>query len=218
MATGMKWWLGVTLTGMALTGYALLPPDGPAPPRPDRTTPEEAEASRILRETQEISAVLQRLRWMDSIPSMVVERSAHPGGFFVTAPEWAEPEDVETIRNEVAEEMARLPRLDPSMTVALVVQDRAHGTAPGMVPTPGSRVEVYAGFLHDRAYCVVLALVTRGPPSSSILPRWTRGNIERNGGRVGMLDACRVYAAFGPPGEHVDTWLRTGGVAYATLP
>jgi len=217
MAFGMRHWIGVVLVGCALVAAAALPP---RPPRIDgriTSSPAERRAAALGSELRRDQELLKRLRWQDSLPSLVV-RSA-TDGVAVNGPPQVPDSVLVTIRGHVLDEKAKLDRSDPGVLFGYVLQPANQSEEPGVHAVPifslyDPSPDVMAGEVDGHAYCVeVPTLAERMLDRPDALRRALRYRyLMRPSDLIGV---CRPVLRYGLPGPYVSSWLKAGASAFA---
>jgi len=204
MSLGMKTWLGMVATGMALIALRTLPPSpfemplGRAP-----TTQAERHLDALRAEAVRTNMALQRLRWADA---MVPATLAGDGPVAFGFPERAVPEQAERIRERTLAEAAATPS---DVAVGLYFLLSGSDAYPGAPTGPARQSEYFFGGRDGRPYCV------------TVRPSWRLtedGRIALPPARLyeSYLGLCALIRRYGLPGSAVEQWLAGGGAALAT--
>ncbi len=214
MAFRMKYWIGLVAVGCALVAIHELPPEAPyfsARPLPTAT---HRRMETLRTEVQRNQALLQRLRWTDSLSTLLLKDAQ--GGVAVGGPAWLPERIRHDIRQRLMGEKARLRPADANVLFGYYVQPWNQSAAPDVptAPLDGPAPETLAGTVDGQPYCITLVL--------------TKGRLVRDGRYVGIfrgawsagpmsstMGACRPFVQFGLPGPRIADWLKKGGIAFA---
>lgn len=201
----MKRWLTVVIGAMGIVALWALPPSVFNTPAPT-ASPEALELRSVEREVARLHAALRTLRWSDSLAVLAVETGAE--GLVLSAPRGAgiDPEDVRSWEEAQREAIASLPRRDPEMVVGVLWQPLGHGTLPDVPASAGSEEVTFVGARDGTPYCL------RVIPYNVGLARALLGRTSLTG-----PGPCRLYSAYGAPGEEVQAWLEASALGFARI-
>jgi hypothetical protein len=209
----MKYWMGLVLAGCALVAIEELPPEAPSLASRPAPTATRKRMQVLRSEVQQTQALIQRLRWADSLPARLASEADH--GRAVGAPPEIQDSAVAGIRRRLSREWTSLSTVDPHVLFGYYVQFRDQGEAPGVptAPLSSSVPETMAGTVGGRPYCVTLALIARRDLARPMYARVMAP--YRSESLYGLIGACRPFVEFGLPGPRIAEWLKDGGIAFA---
>lgn len=206
MASGMKRWAGLTALGIAVAAAGLLPPRGEETaravfggPGPRLLTPARDRFAALEARVGMANLILKRLQTEDSLQTRLGHLHASGAELVVEAPGG---EGVPAYRARLEKELDALGRPAQAVLGRFVVS-RDYGGAPARTPMV-DWLEIYAGTLGDGSpYCMeVDRLVAPNP-------RWVSAVLAE----PDPLGPCRFWAAYGPPGPRIRTWIEENGYA-----
>jgi hypothetical protein len=172
--------------------------------------------SALTRELNDSYATLQRIRWRDSLTTLAAESATD--GLAVLAPASADQQELAELEGYLTELEAALEPRDPNVVLAIVYQDFMHGIDPAITTDWRSRSETYLTEHDGVKYCIRIELSKLPERAVSGALEWYRSAAERSRNTEilsSALGACRLYARYGAPGAHVQTWLEAGGAELA---
>lgn len=206
MALGMKSWLAVVGIGLALVAISTLPPSGIDAPRRERT-PERARYDEIGSEMRRAHDVLLARRWADSLSALAI-RTAEDGLALVLPTSVQSQPAALRWRTRVRSAHDALESRDPQLIVGVFWQPIRFGAVPDTPTDMTSRLTI-VGTRDGVPYCLqVLTYIGNG---NGFDVRWLGS--APPGDAVG---ACRAYAEHGLPGPQIQSWLKAGGIGFAT--
>ena len=208
MASGMKVWLMVCLGGIAAAAVLLLPvrsAEEIARGRSADVLPRPAAEAlmRLESEAAILNGRIQRLRVQDTLDARIAAAAAAGERVFADFTPATAGSDEAAVFMDTLRAVAERD----DVILGVVFLDRDYGSA---LPEVRSTVdEFYAGRAPDGTpYCVRVDRMYRDDPDYfEQIVRWSG---------LGPLGLCSWWARFGPPGEHVDRWIRAGAYSYAT--
>ena len=199
----MRRWLAVAIGSIGLVAFWGLPPsvlDTPA----RETLPEVIRLRALELEIARTHAGLRALRWSDSLSALLVGSAM--GDPMLTPPS-AETLDPETVRSWVQAQqdlLARLPRRDPSMRVGVFWVPRDHAALPDVPLMDRMQELTFVGERGGAPYCFrALPFTDRVAFISSF---------------TSDIGPCRLFAAYGVPGERIRAWLEASSLGFARVP
>lgn len=218
MARGLMRWIGaVVLLCGGLAAWLLPPTAAPffdSVRRSSERTPEEARARELNAEVRGTKGLLARLYLAERFRAALEGEEAADGAVIATGVSATAPAaKQEQWRDQLAQELRRLPRSGSGIDVAFLIQDRR-------LDLPGGHglwhLRTHEYFLIDRpsgAVCVVS--VPMAVPTRSTGDPWSEGRWELGRDRLGP---CAFYATYGAPGSGIARWLQGGGYLFAENP
>lgn len=224
MATWMKLWIGLTLTGMALVAAFALPPEPPSvrmnSERGSNTIEQQTRELRVAVDTR--LAAVQRIRWSDSLSQLAVD--AAPGDFVLGYPDPSELE-AEVLQDHerwVSEELAGLDRRDETMAFGYFNQAADFAAAAPIRIRRSENVrgyeETYVGVRDGRPYCMQIRAVSPSGFARDFNQRTKTLRALKASGEsplTSYLGLCRPYVRHGMAGERIQEWLDAGAYAFA---
>lgn len=214
MAFGMKQWIGVTVTGLALVAVWRLPPESPDPRVEQLQTAEAIRHQKLQAEVRLTEGILHRMMWADSLSALALAEA--DGGVAVLSPDDAE--GVADQRMRLAEQVRR--QIDdrapeaPRMVFGYVLQPHDHRRADGAL-SPRDRTETYVGTRDGVDYCLQVRVAPRRG-LSDILALRIAGSDDRGAvPRTDELGPCRFYVTYGLAGPRIQEWLEDGALRLA---
>jgi hypothetical protein len=211
MAPALKLWIGLAVGGLALVSTAFLPPAiSPVRQLPQRL-PQEVRAASLAEDAAHTSALIRRMRWMDSLPALALA-TARDGLAVGGDPRLVTPEQLDTIRGLLRDELSTVRRASEPPVVGYYVQlPNFAGEVNDYYVDVRTRTELFAGRVGGTPYCLLLDV--RGVPlKGATLDAWRDAEGTRHSD---LLHTCRLVAAYGLPGPEVRAWLARGGFRYA---
>lgn len=208
MALGMKQWLGLVGTGVALVALGTLPPSALNLPTRRPPLPEQQRLDALRRTVVAANNTLQRVRWADAvIPATLAGQGPVVFGF----PDGAPPEQVERVRARTLAELDDVAAGPSDLALGLFLLDYRDARYPG-APT-GAQLDAhfFFGEKDGQAYC------------AAVRPAWRRDSAERIHlpglpSDDSYLGVCGLVREYGLPGPAVQAWLADGGTALAASP
>ncbi len=210
MAPALKLWIGSTLVGAALLSIATLPPSVMQISTLPQRLPEEVRFSTLRADASRTTALIRRMRWLDSLPALAVA-TARDGLAVGGDPGLVRPEDLAQTRELLRRELSQVPRGDENGVVGFFFQPPYFASAGTGFLDTRPRFELYAGRLGDTPWCLVLYLTDHSWGPGAIGP-WQDASGTRHSD---LLQACRIVAAHGMPGPHIRDWLARGAFRFA---
>ncbi len=211
MAPTLKLWIGLAVAGLALVSAVFLPPaSSPVRQLPQRL-PQEVRVTSLAEDAARTSALIRRMRWMDSLPALALA-AARDGLAVGGDPRLVTPEQLDTIRTLLRDELSTVLRTGDPVVVGYYVQaPNFAGEVNDHYEDFRTRLELFAGRVDGTPYCLLLDM--RGVPlKGATLDAWRDAEGTRHSD---LLHACRLVAAYGLPGPEVRAWLARGGFRYA---
>lgn len=212
MAFGMKQWIGVTVTGLALVAVWRLPPESPDPRMEQLRTAEAIRHDGLRTEVRTAEGILHRIMWADSLSALTLEEA--DGGIAVLSP--GDTEGIADQRRRLAERIRR--QIDgrapesPRMLFGYAVQPHDHRRDDGAL-SPRGRTETYVGTRGGVAYCLQVRVAERGSVPAALAARVT--GTDRTLPRTDDLGPCRYYLSYGFAGPFIQEWLEDGAIELA---
>lgn len=219
MARGPMRWIGAVVLLCGGLAAWLLPPTAESffdmvRRSSSERTPEEARARELNAEVRGTKDLLVRLYLAERFREALEGEEAADGTVIVTGVAATAPAaKQEQWRDQLAEELRRLPRSGSGTDVALFIQDRR-------LELPGGHglwhLLTHEYFLIDRPsgpVCVVS--VSMATPRRRTEDWWSEGRWELGSDRLGP---CAFHAAHGVPGSGIARWLEGGGYLFAQNP
>lgn len=212
MATGMKLWLFVTLTGFGLACAWLLPPEAYPPRDVEVTSAEGIRYGAIEADFHRTSETLRRVVWIDRLSEQLV-RDARDG-FAVVLPESDEinADQRERFRSKVREEIASLPVRGSEVVFGYAMLPHDEGREPDMAVGGGERVETFVGSREGVDYCLQVRVFREQRLVAAFAGELLDTDLPRP--REGVVGACRMYLEHGLPGAEIEAWLERGGIHF----
>ena len=203
MEDRMKRWLAVVSGSMALVALWALPPSVVRTPTP-HTPPEELQLRQVELRVARDHAALRALRWSDSLSALLVRTA--PGGVVLSPPvtEHVEPDRVRSWVDAQHDVLARLPSRDADMRVGVFWVPRDHAALPDVALLGRMQEITVVGERDGVPYCL------------RALPHTER--IAFISGPSSDLAVCRLFAAYGRPGDAVEAWLEASSMGFARVP
>ncbi len=214
MAFGMKHWIGLVLAGCALLAVAALPPRAPRIDGRVTSSAAERRAAALSSEVRRDHELLKRLRWQDSLPSLVIRKAVD--GVAVVAPPQFPDSVLAAVRSQVLDEKRELGRTDPHVLFGYVFQPNDQSAQPGIHTrsTYNPWPDVMAGEAEGHPYCLAVLEVSRRtldrPEGLRNSMRWYLGSH-----RTEMMGICRLVLRYGLAGTDVTSWLKAGASSFA---
>lgn len=210
MAPALKGWIGLTVGGCALISAWALPPSVFTRREAHARLPEETRAAALRADVVRTRALIQRIRWMDSLPALALA-TAEDGIAVGGPPALADPAMLTAIRALLSAELSDREEAGRGVTVGYFVQSPAFASEGAYPPDARTRQETYVGTLDGAPYCIQL-LVQPAPVKPAQLHTWRGSDGERHSN---LARACRLVALHGLPGPAVEAWLRAGALRFA---
>lgn len=214
MAFGMKHWFGLVGAGMALAVVWCLPPEA-RPSRPQSVkTHEEIRYNALLKDFRTTHSTLQRMRWADSLSTLVV-RTAE-GGAVVAAPAASgiTGEQIDELHRGVVEELSGLEQRALRMVFGYVFQLREHGREwPSIRFDDRGRTETYVGTEDGVDHCYRVRVNDEGTLELAVaddLRSYRSTRLDHT-----TLGMCRPFLQYGLAGTHIQEWLESGALEFA---
>jgi hypothetical protein len=213
MALSLKHWFAILAAGLALVSIWQLPPAAFEPNQAIMLTHEEARARALSHDLRVASSTLKRMRWADSLITLVVDNA--DDGMLVALPaeHGLSDEEVRQVREQAGrfeEEVVGPQR--PDMKVGFVYQPLTHGSEPELATGERPRTETYAGTRNGKNYCFrVRASDTREFDAAL---RDALSDSESSMTQPDALGVCYLYAKHGLPGVDVTRWLESGATGF----
>lgn len=214
MAFGMKQWIGVTVTGLALVAVWRLPAESPDPRVEQVQTAEAIRHQQLQAEVRLTEGILHRMMWADSLSALALAEAV--GGVAVLSPDATE--GVADQRRRLAEQLRR--QIDdrapegPRMVFGYVLQPHDHRRADGAL-SPRARSETYVGTRDGVDYCLQVRVAPRRRLSDILALRITGSDYLSAVPWTDELGPCRFYVTYGPAGLRIQQWLEDGAVRLA---
>jgi hypothetical protein len=210
MAPALKGWIGLTVGGCALISAWTLPPSVFVRRQTHARLPEETRAAALRADVVRTRALIQRIRWMDSLPALALA-TAQDGIAVGGPPALVDPAMLTTIRTLLRAELSDRQEADRGVTVGYFVQSPGFAAEGAYSPDARTRQETYVGTLDGAPYCIQL-LVRAAPVKPAQIHVWRGSDGERHSN---LARACRLVALHGLPGPAVQAWLRAGALRFA---
>lgn len=213
MAPGMKKWTGLLALCLALTTAWALPIRGPHRIEDRIEWPDEVRLRELSQEIQEKHEILRHLRKANDLSGRIAASSA-AGAVALFPDDMEVPEEARDVfQAALRQEVEALPgRSDVLVGYAYV--DRNSGAVPNLgAPRLELGDEFYVGEREGQPYCIKVREVG-GPEYFS--RAFYVGNLRESmaNHRSNVLAACRAYAIYGVPGEHITKWLSDGAMVF----
>jgi len=199
----MKRWLAVVTGSMGLVALWALPPSRLELP-PTQKLPARLRHEAIEAELRRAHAALRALRWSDSLPSLAI-RAAVDG--VALGPPRAESLEAEVQAWEEAQRatLAALRPRDPDMVLGVFWQPADEATISGVPIGVRTRRVTFVGEHDGTPYCIHAVPYLTEPGARALLRH------------IVDLDACRLYAKYGAPGERIQEWLDASSLGFARV-
>jgi hypothetical protein len=214
MALTFARWVALALVGMAMMAAIILRERPRVPYVASEREVLTSRRNRALMQAQIAADELRQRQLMDSVSRLGALRDATAGGILIDA---SLPPGLRTaVDSALANVAMRRPTNPLTRSQVVVVADRNRGVASsiGVIGYPGAIAFNYV--LPDPGSaepCVVIARV-RTIDVVEQMPRRRMAELSSTTTSDRLLGPCAFYEAFGQPGTHVDTWLRSRGWSF----
>jgi len=210
MAPALKGWIGLTVGGCALISAWALPPSAYVRREAPARLPEETRAAALRTDVVRTRALIQRIRWMDSLPALALA-TAQDGIAVGAPPGLADPATLAAIHALLGVELSDREEAGRDVTMGYFVQPPGFAREGAYLPDARPRQETYLGTLDGAPYCIQV-LVQPNPVTPTRISTWRGSDGKRHSN---LARACRLVALHGLPGPAVKAWLRTGALRFA---
>jgi hypothetical protein len=199
----MKGWLAIVSGASALVALWALPPSRLETP-PVQKLPEQIRYESVEGEIRRAHGALRALRWSDSLSALAVRAAVDGVAFSPPRGEGLEAAEVRPWEERLRAALAGIEPRDPDMVVGVFWQPPDHAAVPGVPSGIRMREVTFVGERDGTPYCIrAVPYTERG---ARVMLRYS-----------GDVGPCRLYAAYGTPGERIQEWLDASALRFARV-